>query len=447
MQTLKELRKMRSTRRIPAGVITTLVFCVVSAQPGALSAQTCPDAAQITRNVAPPLAVVRYLADDALGGRLAGSAGERCAGEYLAASFRRLGLRPAGENGTFFQSLSVASSLNPHAAGGTGRNVIAALDGADPELRREWVVIGAHYDHLGTGGGPNSLAGEPAGQVHNGADDNASGVAALLRTAERLARVNRPARSVLFIAFTGEESGLLGSQYFATHPTIAADTMIGMINMDMVGRLGAGPLIVYGVDTATEWKDLLEPAAARAGVALATRGEGYGPSDHTSFYTHDVPVLHFFTNVHGDYHKPSDDWDKIDAAGIDKVSAIVSDVAAAIANRRPVLTLQRGAGQPPPAAGEARSAGYGAWLGSVPDFTPVERGVKLSGVTPGSPAAAAGLRAGDVIVGIGTFDVADLQRMTNALQAHKPGDIVEVRFLRAGAAQSTKVTLGTRAAR
>jgi membrane-associated protease RseP (regulator of RpoE activity) len=335
--------------------------------------------------------------------------------------------------------VSLTSVLNPHASGGTGRNVIAALDGADPGLRREWVVVGAHYDHLGEGG-PGSLA--PARAIHNGADDNASGVAAMLRAAERLAAGPRPARSVLFVAFTGEESGLLGSARFTNSPTIDGP-MVAMINLDMVGRLGDGPLITYGVDTAEEWREVLDPAAAGAGVTLATRGEGYGPSDHTSFYLKDVPVLHFFTNTHGDYHRPTDDWEKIDAAGLEKVSTLVSTVASAIANRPPAaLTLRRGAGQPPPPPGQMTTGG--TYLGSIPDFTPVPRGVRISGVTGGSPAEAGGLRAGDVIVGVGAEDVADLQGLTNALRAHKPGQTVGVRVLRDGKEMELQVTLGAR---
>lgn len=407
-------------------------------------AQECPAAPSITRGAKGPLADVRYLADDRLAGRLAGSAGERCAADYIVRELTRLRLRPAGHNGTYFQSLSLASTLNPHAPGGTGRNVLAALDGADPVLKNEWIVIGAHYDHLGEGGGRSSLApGEAA--IHNGADDNASGVAVVLAAARALSAGRRPARSILFAAFTGEEAGLLGSAHFVANQTIAPGRIVAMINLDMVGRLGAGPLIVYGVDTADEWRALLEPAAARSGVAIATRGEGFGPSDHTSFYLKDIPVLHFFTNTHADYHKPSDDADKIDVAGMEKVARIVVDVTAAAAARPAPLTVRRGAGQPPSA--NAQMGTGGAYLGSVPDFTPVDRGVKLSGVTPGSPADKAGVRAGDVIVGMGTIDVADLQGLTDALRAHKPGDTVPLRVIRDGKPQTLEVTLGTRAAR
>jgi hypothetical protein len=421
-----------------------LVALSILVQAGSASAQTCPDAATLTRDLTLPLSAVRFLADDALNGRLAGSDGERCAGDYVAAEFRRLGLRPAGDNGTYFQSLPLASALNPRATAGTGRNVLAALPGSDPLLAREWVVIGAHYDHLGEGGSHSLAPGDRA--IHNGADDNASGVAAVLRAAERIGAGPRPARSVLFAAFTGEESGLLGSAYFVAHPTVSGGAMIGMINLDMVGRLGAGPLIVSGVDTADEWRLLLEPAATGAGNTIAARGEGYGPSDHTSFYVKDVPVLHFFTNTHGDYHKPTDDWDKVDGLGLEKVSRMVADVATAIANRRPTLTLRRGAGQPPPPAGAPR-AGARAYLGTVPDFTPVERGVKLSGVTPGSPADAAGVKAGDVIVAIGSHEVKDLQGMTDALNAFKPGDATSIVVLRGTERLTLQVTVGTRANR
>jgi membrane-associated protease RseP (regulator of RpoE activity) len=303
-------------------------------------------------------------------------------------------------------------------------------------------VIGAHYDHLGEGGTRSSLApGEKA--IHNGADDNASGVSVVLSAARAFAGGPRPQRSVLFMAFTGEESGLLGSTHFVAHPTIAG-RMTTMINLDMVGRLGTGPLIVYGVDTAEQWRTLVEPAATRAGITIATRGEGYGPSDHTAFYTKDIPVLHLFTNTHGDYHKPTDDADKIDAAGLEKVIRMVVEIASAVAARPEQLTLRRGAGKPP----AANSAGTGGtYLGSVPDFSPVERGVKLSGVTPGSPADKAGVRAGDIIVGMGQLEVADLQGLTDALRAHKPGDAVPLRLIRDGKPLTLEVTLGTRAAR
>lgn len=420
----------------PRAVFLALAAAVLGSQ--ALHAQTCPDAAALTRGVAAPLAHVRYLADDALQGRMAGTASERCAGEYIAAQFRRLRLRPAGDSGTYFQSLPLASAINPHAPGGTGRNVVAVLPGGD--RADEAVVIGAHYDHLGHGGQFSMAPGDTS--VHNGADDNASGVAVLIDLARRLSAGPRPRRSIVFVAFTGEEEGLLGSAFYTGHPAVPLDRTRAMLNLDMVGRLGAGPLIVYGVETADEWRAMVDSAAAAQGVAVRGGGDGFGASDQTSFYARGLPVLHFFTNVHADYHRPGDDWEKIDQPGLVRVASIVERIARAVANRPAPLTFRRAA--PRPQAAAAQTPGYGAYLGTVPDFTPVPDGVKLSGVRAGSPAEQAGIRAGDVLVKLGGMDVHDLQGMTDALRAHKPGDVVQVELLRGGQRVTVTATLGTR---
>lgn len=417
------------------------VALLIGAAPPYLMGQACPDAAKVTAGFKGPIAAVRYLADDALEGRLAGSPGERCAGDYLADRFAQLGLQPAGEAGTYFQSFSVASAANPHAPSGTGRNVLALLEGADPKLKSEYIIVGAHYDHLGMGQfGSTAASKEPA--IHNGADDNASGVAAMLEVAARLVKGPKPARSVVFMAFTAEESGLLGSAHWVNNPTRALAQARGMINMDMVGRLGQGPLIVYGIGTATEWKRIVIKATDAQQIEAKLIDDGYGASDHTSFYLKDIPVLHFFTNVHGDYHKPSDDWEKIDAPGLLKVADVVSDVTSSIANQPTTLTLVKGAGKPPAAAGAAR--GYGAYLGTVPDFAPVPKGVKLSGVTDGSPAHTAGLQAGDIVVRFDDTEIADLQGMTNALRIRKPDDVVKITVLREGNEVVLTATLGRR---
>jgi hypothetical protein len=405
-----------------------------------VGAQQCPDTDALARGVAALMAPVRILADDAFQGRLAGSPGERCAGEYIASRFAALGLQPAGDDG-WFQDVPLASVLNPHAAGGTGRNIVALLPGSDPASSDEIVIVGAHYDHLGQGGVGSLAPGVDA--IHNGADDNASGVAALLHVASLLA-AEPPARPVLFIAFTGEESGLLGSAHWAGRPTVPIAGARAMLNMDMVGRLEDRPLIVYGTGTAEEWEAMLRPAGAAAGIELAFQPEGYGPSDHTSFYTRDIPVLHFFSNTHGDYHRPSDDWDRIDADGLRRVSELVADVARTLAGRAGPLALVRGAGRP---AEPGSNAGYRAWLGTVPDFTPVERGVRLGGVTPASPAEQAGLRTGDILIGLAGSTVADLQGMTDVLRGHHPGDTIEVVVLRDGRELRMQATLGSRSDR
>ena len=405
--------------------LLTPVILLGAAGPDALG-QDCPDAAMLTAGSTGIVATARYLAADALGGRLAGTPEERCAGDYIAQRFAALGLQPAGTNGTYFQEFSVASVTNPHAPSGIGRNVIAVLEGSDPQLKNEYVIVGAHYDHLGMGQfGSTAVDKRPA--IHNGADDNASGVAVMLDVAQRLAQA-RPARSVLFMAFSAEESGLIGSAFFANNPTIQLGNARAMLNLDMVGRLGNGPLIVYGIGTAREWETVVRSATTKESVTVTLQADGYGASDHTSFYLKDVPVLHFFTNVHSDYHNPGDDWEKLDASGMNKVASIVTSVASHAANRETVITLQKGAGKPPAAAG---SSGYGAYLGTVPDFSPVKYGVKISGVRENSPAAQAGLAGGDIIIKFDDKPVADLQAMTDALRSYKPGDNVKITVLRA----------------
>jgi len=418
-------------------VLTAVVLTGVAA-PG-LYGQACPDAATLTKGQQGAMITVRYLADDALEGRLAGSAGERCAGEFIARRFAALKLKPAGTDGTYFQSFSSASAANPHAPSGTARNVIALLEGADPQLKNEYVIVGAHYDHLGMGEfGSTSVDKKPA--IHNGADDNASGVAVMLETAARMAQGPRPARSILFMAFSGEEAGLLGSAYFASNPTIQLPNTRAMINLDMVGRLGAGPMIVYGIGTAKEWEGIVRSAATAEKVAITLNPDGYGASDHTSFYMKEIPVLHFFTNSHSEYHNPNDDWQKIDAAGMNKVTAIVTAVARQAATPGTVLTLVKDVGRPPAASG----GGYGAYLGTVPDFAPVPKGVKISGVRENSPAAQAGLTGGDIIIRFDNDEIADLQGMTNALRTRKPGDSVKIAVLRDGKEVVVNAVLGRR---
>ncbi len=415
-------------------------FVLMAATTSALAAQECPDATRLTAGFSGPIATVRYLADDALGGRLAGSAGERCAGDFVAKRFAELKLQPAGDNGTYFQEFKIASATNPHAPAGTARNVMALLEGSDPQLKNELVIVGAHYDHLGEGGF-GSTSKEPGPAIHNGADDNASGVAAMLEVAARMANGPRPARSVLFMAFSAEEQGLLGSSYFVNNPTVSLERARAMINLDMVGRLSQGAMIVYGIGTAKEWEKLVNDAAARENVAVTLNPDGYGASDHTSFYLKDIPVLHLFTNVHGDYHNPGDDWDKIDADGLVKVSSIVQTIASQIADAGAMITLVKGAGRAPTQSG---SRGNAAYLGTIPDYNPVDYGVKISGVSDGSPAHAAGLKGGDVIIRFDADEVKDLQGMTDALRKRKPGDAVKITVLREGKEVVLNATLGKR---
>jgi hypothetical protein len=416
-----------------------LVLSALAASAPALTAQNCPNAERLTRGLTGAIATVRYLADDALQGRLAGSPGERCAGDYIAARFRALGLTPGGTNRTFFQHLPVVSAINPHAQS-NGRNVIALLPGSNSKVSDEWIIIGAHYDHLGHGE-YGSAQPNHGNAIHNGADDNASGVAVMLEIARRLVS-QRPARSVAFVAFTGEEAGLLGSKYLLDNPTFPLARAKAMINLDMVGRLNTGALIVYGIGTATEWDRVVRAAAAAEQLAFTANPEGFGPSDHASFYMKDIPVLHFFTNAHSEYHRPADDWELIDRHGLDRVAGVVHRVVLQIAAAGPAITLVRGAGRPPAATGENR--GSGTYLGTIPDFSPVARGVKLAGVTAGSPGDQAGLAAGDVIVRFDDEEIADLQGMTDAMNKRKPGDAVRITVMRAGKNVELRAVFGRR---
>jgi len=309
------------------------------------------------------------------------------------------------------------------------RNVVAVLPGSDPSLRDQYIVVGAHFDHLGMGG-EGSLDPD-AHAVHNGADDNASGVAGVLDIAERLSRGPRPARSVLFIAFTGEEKGLWGSAHFVADPTIDLSKAVAMLNLDMVGRLVDNTVTVFGTGTAVEWESVANEVDTTLGqpLKLAFSPDGYGPSDHASFTAVGIPVLHFFTNTHEDYHRATDDWQKIDGDGIDRIAQVAAGITRRLAGGGDAvaMTLTPVKQEPPapPAAGEA-SRGYGPYFGSIPDMTPRDYGLRLTGVREGSPAAKAGLQAGDVVVEFDGKSIADIYAYTYALRDKKPGDVVKV---------------------
>lgn len=389
---------------------------------------------------------VKYLADQQLEGRLTGSAGADSAAHFIARRFAQAGLQPPP--GGWFQEFTVAreapAAQHARVAGVTGRNVVGILPGSDPALRLETVIVGAHYDHLGHGGF-GALDPDSAGSVHNGADDNASGTAALFHIAAQLA-AKPPARTVVFIAFDGEELGLIGSSHYTKNPIYPLAGTLAMINLDMVGRLTNNRLIVYGTGTATEFPRMLDSLNWFASFDLREVDDGYGPSDQSSFYAAKRPVLHIFTDLHEDYHRATDDWEKINLDGLKRVVDFTTGITTALANRPTPLTF---VDLPPPAVAQGTAGstgrGYGAYLGSIPDMAGTPGGgVRLTGVRAGSPAAVAGLRAGDIITLVGTHQIPDLQALTNALRAHEPGDVVRMRYRRDGADQTVTVTLGSR---
>ena len=581
---------------LTAGLTLVSPAVVLSVQ----QAIDCPNVDQLTAGMDPALAHVRYLADDALEGRGAGTSGARCAAQYIADQFEAIGLEGAGPNGSYFQGFpiragtvlgagstlrtpqstytltedwipfgysasgavtgtllyggdginrpgdpnneyptldltgrivvvedgdlrspssralqtgahfkaSVAAGRNaggmlillgegrglPDLSGETraalripvaavrgeaadrirqaarsgdraflaasvqprtveARNVAALLPGSDPNLADEVLIIGAHYDHLGLGG-EGSLDPDAFGVVHNGADDNASGTSGLIEIARRLAESDRrPARSVLFLAFTAEEKGLWGSSHYVRNPLLPIAQTVAMLNLDMIGRLEGRTLVVEGVGTAEEWTDVLRAAnqAMTRPLSIATSPDGFGPSDHSSFYGEGLPVLHFFSNTHVDYHRPSDDWEKVDIEGLGQIVDLVSEVAFDVAgvsgsDERIALTpvepdAALAHGQP---SSSTTGGGYGPYLGTIPDMVPVDSGLRLTGVREGSPAADAGIRGGDIVVEFAGREVGDIYAYTYALQDHEPGDAVEIVVLRDGERLTLTAVLGDR---
>ncbi|HVO35175.1 MAG TPA: M20/M25/M40 family metallo-hydrolase [Gemmatimonadales bacterium] len=383
---------------------------------------------------------IRYLASDALDGRLTGYPGNDTAAAYLARRFQALGLKPGGDDGTWLQHWTVGSTAATREAAVAGRgteNVVAILPGRGSRAGQD-VVIGAHFDHLGNGPFASAATGDSAHLIHHGADDNASGTAAVLEIARLLARSReRPERTIVFVLFSGEEEGALGSAWYADHPVIPVDSTLAMINLDMVGRLRDHRLLIQGVKSATEWQPLIDSVNATYGLDVHASGDGWGPSDQSSFFAKHLPVLFLFTDLHADYHRPSDTWEKINESGVATVAAFAADLARRLAGRPRPLTFVD-APLPQMASGER------AYLGTVPDMTGEPGGVRLSGVRAGSPADLAGIRAGDVIVGIGADTVADLNDFQNALVKHHPGETVEIRVRRGDQTLALAATLGRR---
>jgi hypothetical protein len=322
----------------------------------------------------------------------------------------------------------------------TVNNVLAYLPGQTDE----YVIVGAHYDHLGYGNF-DSLAPSQIGKIHPGADDNASGTAGVLALAAALAPHRKELkRGVLFMSFAGEELGLLGSANWVARPTKPIDKAVAMLNMDMIGRIKDGTVYVGGVGTGSTLTQDLTVAenATNAGLKFETSASGYSSSDHTSFVAAKIPVLFFFSGLHSDYHKPSDTADKIDAADATKLLSVVG--ATAIEIDDDVSRPQFAVVAEPHTGTSSSGGGYGPYFGSIPDFGEIPDGVKFSDVKPGSPAAKAGFKAGDVLVKFGEKPIHNLYDFTDALRASKVGDVVEVTVLRDGKPVTAPVKLEQR---
>ena len=369
---------------------------------------------------------VAYLADDKLEGRQTGTKGEILAADYLVKRFKDIGLEPKGTDG-YLQPFSFKPKTDPHKevefttnadSTITGRNVIGYIDND----AKTTIVIGAHYDHLGYGG-EGSLYREKDKAIHNGADDNASGVAIMLNLASRLKIKNsqsemKDTNNYMFIAFSGEEMGLLGSNYFSKNPTIDKKSMNYMINMDMVGRLkNDNTLAVYGIGTSPIFKQTLK--AHNEKFKLIENESGIGPSDFTSFYLIDVPVLHFFTGQHNDYHKPDDDAEKLNYEGMALISDYVYNIINDLDdNGKLAFRTTKNESEEVPR--------FKVGLGVVPDYLFDGKGMRIDGTREDTPAYNAGLKKGDVVIKLGDSTVTDMMSYMRALSVFDKGDEAKI---------------------
>ena len=363
---------------------------------------------------------VLYLASDELQGRQTGTDGEKKAADYIAKRFTELGLSEKGTNG-YLQPFTFKPKTNPHDevkfdVNGdgtiTGNNVIGYLD----NKAENTIIIGAHYDHLGFGG-EGSLYRDSIKAVHNGADDNASGVSVLLNLAAKLKEKNTN-NNYLFMAFSGEEMGLLGSNYFVKNPTIDTKKISYMINMDMVGRMKKdSTLAVYGTGTSPIFKQVLK--SHNNHFKLIQQESGVGPSDHTSFYLANIPVLHFFTGQHQDYHKPSDDSEKLNYEGMYLISDYIFNIITDLDdNGKLAFRTTKNESESTPR--------FKVGLGVIPDYLYDGKGMRIDGVSEDKPAQKAGLQKGDIVIQLGDSTITNMMSYMRALSVFKKGDKTKV---------------------
>ncbi|MEL7534476.1 MAG: M28 family peptidase [Bacteroidota bacterium] len=376
---------------------------------------------------------VAYLSADLLEGRETGTAGELLAAQYLAKRFADLGLSPKGTEG-YFQTFEASASNNPHAKAGTGekrigRNVVAFRDNGAEKT----IVLGAHFDHLGYGHFGSLHAGDPA--IHNGADDNASGVAMILQLAELTAKMENPAYNFLFIGFSGEELGLYGSKHFVKEPTIELSSINCMINLDMVGRLNEEKvLVINGVGTSPAWNAMLETIDVHD-IEITTTESGIGASDHTSFYLKDLPAIHFFTGQHKQYHKPEDDSHLVNYQGMlevtDYIMALISQI-----NEAEAMAFSKTKDE-----SERQAARFKVSLGVMPDYTYQKGdGMRVDAVLDGRAGIKAGMEDGDVVTELGGVEVTDMYSYMEALSQFSEGDEAKLKVKRGDKIVKLKVT-------
>jgi hypothetical protein len=378
---------------------------------------------------------VRILASDSLLGRETGKEGAEMAAAYLEKRMRDLRLQPFDTDNDYTQDFSFQPRKDPHSQVTYGtvtdsslnaKNLLGYIDNGGSRT----VILGAHYDHLGMGGEGSLYRGEPA--IHNGADDNASGVATLLKLTRMLQEWPEAKDNYLIILFSGEEIGLLGSNFFAKNPTLDLDQVAYMINLDMVGRLREDKtLSVSGTGTTAVWPQMLN--SLNPGFKLVLDESGVGPSDHTSFYLQDIPVLHFFTGQHEDYHKPSDDAEKLNYEGMEEIAAYLFDLVKALEGQENLAFREtKNEREDLPA--------FKVAMGVMPDYLYTGNGMRIDGVTENRPAGKAGLQKGDVVVRMGDSTITDIYSYMRALSVFEAGDTTTVVVDREGEKVSAKLT-------
>ncbi len=377
---------------------------------------------------------IRFLSSDELGGRGFGTEGLEQAAEFIARKFQEAGLKPAGDvEGSYFQTLEGRGGDPDRKV--TMRNVVAVIPGNRPEHERQSVVVGAHYDHLGLGW--PDVREEHRGKIHHGADDNASGAAVLLELARVLGKSLKPGRSVVFVAFTGEEAGRKGSNYYvANQKGYPSNQCIGMLNLDTVGRLGKRKLLVLGAGSTREWIHIFRGAGYVTGVDVKVVSDELDSSDQKSFHDAGVPAVQLFSGSHMGYHRPTDTVDKIDSEGLVKVASVSKQVVEHLADREEPMTATL---KPDKNVEIIPKRKRKVGLGTIPDFAFSGDGYRLSGVVPGSPAESCGLKGGDVIVRIGSNAVNNLRGLSDILKTLDPGDRISITFLREGKEMTVEV--------
>ncbi|MCE6989508.1 M20/M25/M40 family metallo-hydrolase [Dyadobacter sp. CY323] len=377
---------------------------------------------------------IGFLASDDLEGRGTASLGEIKAANYIADFFKTTGLKPAGTNGSFFQPFEVTFAVDGTAHQLIGRNVVGFLDNGAAKT----IVVGAHYDHLGKGYQGSSLSPDSKNKIHNGADDNASGTTGVLELAKYFIENDvKEKHNYLFIAFSGEELGLIGSKHFTEKPTIPLNTISCMINMDMIGRLDDNKgVIVSGWGTSKVWGKLIPGLARSQSMKYTVDSSGVGASDHTSFYLKNIPVVQFFTGGHGDYHKISDDAEKINVDGEARILNIIAGLLQKL-DQEPTEPEFLTAGN---AHAGVTTSNFKVTLGVMPDYSYTGKGVKIDGVSKARPAEKAGILVGDIITRLGGETIGTIYDYMEILGKHEKGQQVDAELLRGKETKTVKVT-------